>query len=112
MPALISALLSLNMRKVLNLECVYLKSKLGMIWVMISGFANMVARVKRCLRENWGAPFIVGFILLLIVAAGSLSIGVTALANEMVIYAFCALVVGFVLQLFHFMGVSQKRWKE
>jgi hypothetical protein len=109
MPALISALLSLNMRKVLNLECVYLKSKLGMIWVMISGFANMVARVKRCLRENWGAPFIVGFILLLIVAAGSLSIGVTALANEMVIYAYCALVVGFVLQLFHFMGVSQKK---
>jgi hypothetical protein len=112
MPALISALLSLNMRKVLNLEYVYLKSKLGMIWVMISGFANMVARVKRCLRENWGAPFIVGFILLLIVTAGSISIGVTALANEMVIYAYCALVVGVVLQLFTSWKSPKKRWKE
>lgn len=86
-----------------------MKSKLGMMWVMISGFAKkMPIGVKWYVRENWGTPFIVGFMLLLIVVAVPLSIGVAEVANEVAVYAHYALVIGFVLQLVHFMKVSQK----
>jgi hypothetical protein len=56
-------------------------------------------RVKSYTRENWGAPFIVGFMLLLIVAAVSLSVGSVALADEVAVYAYYALVVGVIGQL-------------
>jgi heme/copper-type cytochrome/quinol oxidase subunit 4 len=80
-----------------------------MMWVMISGFAEkMPVRVKWYVRENWGAPFIVGFMLLLMIVAVSLSIGVAVVANEVAVYTYYALVIGFVLQLVHFMKVSPK----
>jgi uncharacterized membrane protein HdeD (DUF308 family) len=97
------------MRKVLNLECAYMKSKLSMMWVMINGFAkNMPARVKRYVRENWGAPFIVGFMLLLLVAAVSLSMGLAVLADGVAIAAYYALVAGGVLQLVCFLKYNKK----
>jgi hypothetical protein len=100
---------ALNMGKVLNLECAYMTSKRGMMWIMISGFAKkMPVRVKWYVRENWGAPFMVGFMLLLMVVAVSLSIGVTEVANEMAVYAYYALVIGVVLQLVYFMKYIQK----
>jgi heme/copper-type cytochrome/quinol oxidase subunit 4 len=66
------------------------------------------ARIKVYTRENWGAPFIVGFMLLLMVAAVSLSIGVADVANEVAIYAYYALVVGVVLQLVCFLKYRKK----
>jgi heme/copper-type cytochrome/quinol oxidase subunit 4 len=55
--------------------------------------------VKRYVRENWGAPFIVGFIVLLVVAAVSLSMGLSASADVAANYAFYALAIGVVFQL-------------
>jgi len=51
------------------------------------------------LRENWGAPFIIAFMLLLIVSATELSIGQTESANGVAVYAFYALVAGVALQI-------------
>lgn len=59
-------------------------------------------------KENWGTPFIVGFILLLVVAAVSLSSGWASLADSLAIYAFCFLVVGVALQLVCFLKYSSK----
>ena len=58
---------------------------------MVRGFAKEVpARVKGYVRENWGAPFIVGFMLLLMAAAASLSMGLAVLVNEVAVYAYYA----------------------
>jgi hypothetical protein len=76
-----------------------LEAQMGVVWVMISRFAKkMPDRVKGYVRENWGAPFIGGFILLLLVAAVFLSVGLVALVGEVAVVAYYALVVGVVLQ--------------
>lgn len=51
------------------------------------------------LRRNWGAPFIIAFILLLIGAGAELSTGGAALADDVSVYAFYSLMVGIVLQI-------------
>ena len=51
------------------------------------------------LRENWGAPFVVGFQVLLLSCAGLLIQGNSGLADEVAVYAYYLLVVGVVLQL-------------
>jgi heme/copper-type cytochrome/quinol oxidase subunit 4 len=66
------------------------------------------SRVKGYVRKNWGAPFIVGFILLLVVAAVSLSMGLSASADEVALYAYYALVAGVVLQLVCFLKFREK----
>ena len=76
---------------------------------MINRFAKeMLSRVKGYVRENWGAPFIVGFILLLLVAAVSLSTGVAGVANEVAVYAYYALIIGVILQLVCFIKCNRK----
>ena len=66
----------------------------------INAFAREVpSRVKVYVKENWGAPFIMGFMALLMVAAVSLLMNLVVLANEVAVYAYYALVVGVVLQL-------------
>ena len=61
------------------------------------------AAVREYFRENWGAPFVVGFMALLLVAAFSLVAGFSVLANEVSVFAYYALVVGVVLQLVCFL---------
>ena len=71
---------------------------------MVKVFVKEIpSRIKVYAKANWGAPFVFGFMLLLIVAAVSLSIGLGDLANEVAVYAYYALVVGVILQLFCFM---------
>jgi hypothetical protein len=66
----------------------------------------------RYFRENCGAPFIVVLMLLLMVAAASLSMGMADVANEAAIYAYYALVVGVVLQLISFVGHRKEAEEE
>jgi len=63
----------------------------------------ILARLKGCVRENWGTPFIAGFMIILLVAAASMVTGSEALANELANYAYFALVVGVVLRLVYFL---------
>ena len=67
-----------------------------------------IKTIKRYFKENWGAPLIVGFMLLLIVAAVSLSIGLSSLADAVAIYAYYSLAVGVVLQLVCFLKYREK----
>jgi hypothetical protein len=69
---------------------------------------NAMIKVKGYVKENWGSPFIAGFMLLLIIAAFSLSVGWSSLADTMAVYAFYALVGGVVLQLVCFLKYGNK----
>lgn len=67
-------------------------------------------RVKKYFRENPGALFIVSFQVLLLVAAGFLVVGNSALANEAAVLAYYWLVIGVVLQLISFLrAVKQEQ---
>ena len=48
------------------------------------------------------------FIVLLIVAAGSLAVGSSSLANDVAVYAYYSLVVGVILQLVCFLKYGKK----
>ena len=65
-------------------------------------------KVKSYLRENWGAPFVVAFMGLLISAAGYLALGNEAFANELAVYAYYCLVAGVVLQLASYIRSERK----
>jgi len=56
-------------------------------------------RFKEYFRENWGAPFIIVFMVLLVVAAVFLGLGLEFLAERLAEFAYYFLVVGVVLQL-------------
>jgi len=58
-------------------------------------------------KKNWGAPFIIAFMLLLISAAVYLSVGLVERANQVAIYAYYSLVLGVILQI-----VSYIKYKE
>ena len=60
-------------------------------------------RIKRYLRENPGASFIIGFQILLLVCAGLLILGNSVWAEGLAVVAYFSLVIGVVLQLISFM---------
>lgn len=77
--------------------------------VMVKVFVKEIpSRIKVYAKANWGAPFVFGFMLLLIVAAVSLSIGLGDLANEVAVYAYFALVFGVILQLVSFLKYRKR----
>jgi uncharacterized membrane protein YbhN (UPF0104 family) len=59
-------------------------------------------------KENWGAPFIITFMILLIIAAIYLSLGNESYANDIAIYAYYALVIGVLLQLASYIKYTKK----
>ena len=69
---------------------------------------KILAKIKAYFRKNWGTPFILGFMLLLMVAATSLAVGLVFLANEVAVYAYYALVAGVVLQLVCFLKYGER----
>ncbi len=72
------------------------------------GFNKIMIKVKGYVKENWGSPFILGFMLLLIAAAVSLSTGLSSLADTVAVYAYYALVAGVFLQLASFLKYRGK----
>ena len=71
-------------------------------------FNKIMLKVKGYVGENWGSPFIVGFMLFLVVAAVFLSAGFSSLADTVAVYAFYALVAGVFLQLASFLKYRGK----
>jgi len=72
------------------------------------GFNKIILKVKGYVKQNCGSPFIVGFMLLLIAAAVSLSAGLSSLADTVAVYAYYALVAGVFLQLASFLKYRGK----
>jgi hypothetical protein len=66
------------------------------------------SRVKGYIQENWGAPFIAAFMLLVIFAAVSLSLNWFSVADSVADYAYLALAAGVVLQLACFLKYRGK----
>jgi hypothetical protein len=64
-------------------------------------FNKATLKIKGYVKENWGSPFIVGFVLLLLGAAGLLSVG-SDLADSLAFGAYFTLVAGIFLQLVSF----------
>ena len=62
------------------------------------GFNKIVLKGKNYCKENWGSPFIVGFMLFLVIAAVSISVGWSSLADTVVFWAFYSLLAGVFLQ--------------
>ena len=73
-----------------------------------TGFNKIMVKVKGHVKENWGSPFTVGFMLLLLSAAVSLSAALSSLADATAVYAYYTLVVGVVLQLVCFLKYRKK----
>jgi hypothetical protein len=71
-------------------------------------FILIILKLKWYVKENWGSPFIAGFMLLLLAAAVSLSLSFSFLANDMATYAFYALAAGVVLQLASFLKYPKR----
>lgn len=63
---------------------------------------------KQYLRENWGAPFIITFMILLIICASLLALGNSELANDIAVYAYYFLVAGVILQLASYLKYGRK----
>ena len=59
----------------------------------------LMRRLRSYFRENWGAPAIVCFMALLMVAALFLAGGMEELANAIAVCAYYFLVAGVVLQI-------------
>ncbi|MGA2876208.1 MAG: hypothetical protein ABSE82_11805 [Nitrososphaerales archaeon] len=68
--------------------------------------------LARYLRTNWGAPFVVAFIVLLVASAGLLSAGRSGTANNVAVYAFYALVLGVVLQVASYVTFGESEPEE
>ena len=71
-------------------------------------FNKIMLKVEGYVKENWGSPFILGFMLLLVAAAVSLSAGLPYLADTVAVYAYYALVAGVFLQLASFLKYRGK----
>ena len=67
--------------------------------VIRSQMAGLLEKAGRYTLSNWGSPFVLAFIVLLLASAVILSEGQSDLANTLAIYAFYALVIGVVLQI-------------
>ncbi len=69
-------------------------------------------KIKRYFKENWGAPFIILFQALILLSVRFLVQGDSALANTIVTYCYCSLVIGVVLQLISFLMDERRKQKE
>ncbi len=65
-------------------------------------------KIKGTIKQNWGFPLIGGFIVLLLIAAVSLSVGFTPLAEAIAVYAYYALAAGVILQLASYLKNKDK----
>jgi len=60
--------------------------------------SEFLLRIKGYFSENYGAPLVIGFTILLMAAAGLLIAGNSTLAGNIALIAYCLLVFGVVLQ--------------
>ena len=72
------------------------------------GFNKIMLKIKGYTKENWGSPFIVGFMLLLVVAAVSQFAGLPSFGDTVAVYAYYALIAGVFLQLASFLKYRGK----
>ena len=75
-------------------------------------FYTLQTNAKGYVKENWGSPFVVGFIFLLLSVAVLLSVGSSYWAEEVAVYAYYSLVVGVILQLVCYLKYNRNNDQE
>ena len=63
-------------------------------------------------RGNWGAPFVLAFMVLLLASAAESSMGSSAEADGVAVYAFYSLAIGVVLQIASYIRYGEARGEE
>jgi len=87
------------------LNCLVVVTEITFSWLsnMIKDyFRKIFTSLKGYSKENWGAPFIALFILLLIVMTIVFSLGLISLADNIAVFDFYVLIIGVVLQIICF----------
>ena len=69
---------------------------------------NRIKLIKY-VKRNWGAPFVIGFMLLLVVAAALLAIGLSVPAEVVGDSAYFSLVIGIILQFACYLRSEKKQ---
>ena len=79
------------------------------------GSNRILLKVKGYVKENWGSPFILGFIVLLVVSIGFCALfgfpnsaSVYSIPDTLAICAYCSLAAGVCLQLVRFLKYRDK----
>ncbi len=75
---------------------------------MCAFFKNCLFKMIAYLRKNRSAGFLLGFMILLVVAAVALSVGLVFLAEVLGDTAYFSLLIGVVLQLVSFLKQNRK----
>ncbi|MEM2195390.1 MAG: hypothetical protein QW803_13140 [Candidatus Methanomethylicia archaeon] len=88
----------INAGRIFTLILIYTCLLLVIVVILNVGYKVGFDIFKNYFKANWGAPFIIAFMILLLVAAGYLAYGLERVANDLAIYAYYALVLGVVLQ--------------
>ncbi|MDR0493683.1 MAG: hypothetical protein LBH74_08630 [Nitrososphaerota archaeon] len=60
-------------------------------------------KIKGYIKRNYGLPFLLVFLILLMGASVFISTGLSYMANSITVYAFYALIIGVALQLVSFL---------
>ncbi len=68
--------------------------------------------IKKELKENPGRPFIIAFMILLIIAAAELAVGNSTIANKLAEIAYYYLVIGVVLTIYSVVREERRKIKE
>ncbi len=72
-------------------------------------FKRIAVKLIGYVKESWGSPFIVGFMVLLLAAAISLSLGTPSLPSNLADLSYYVLVAGILLELASFLRYRGKR---
>ena len=86
-------------------------SKFSKRWGEIARIRIFMKRLRSYFRENWGAPAIVCFMALLLVAALFLAGGMEEIANAIAVCAYYFLVMGVVLQIICYVKFGSNKGK-
>lgn len=68
----------------------------------------LLVKIRDFVRGNWGFPFILVFIILLLLAAVSLTVGASIIGEYVAVFAYYALAIGVFLQLVCFLKARKK----
>ncbi|MEM3871154.1 MAG: hypothetical protein QXE05_01120 [Nitrososphaeria archaeon] len=67
-----------------------------------------IIKIAKYIKMNWGALFIISFMVLLSMAAIYLSLGNESYANDIAVYAYYMLILGIILQIVSYIKYGNK----
>ncbi|MCW3995886.1 MAG: hypothetical protein NWE98_07025 [Candidatus Bathyarchaeota archaeon] len=75
----------------------------------LASLHRLQIKIEEYTFENWGFPFIAGFLVLLFAASLFLAAGISSIAESLANWSYFALLFGVILQIAHFGKNRRKR---